>query len=301
VTIETLTLANLDELAALVGRACDLDELSAEHLRRKLFADPEQNPELILAARESGRLVGVAVGVARSRDAGRVGYVRLVATDPAFRRRGIATGLLDELERRLVADGATQIDVGGEGPVFLFPGVEVGYTAALCLFERRGYRIAHETSNMVVELAGRDFCPGELEARLAGQGIAIRPLVAADRAELDTYLSARWSAGWRHEALEALDVDPPTGFLAQRDGQIVGFAVYDVSRPGWFGPTGTDEELRGRGIGAALLRRCLAAWQTAGRERGEICWTRVWSFYAKVADARIGRWYLQLSRGGEGE
>ena len=40
------------------------------------------------------------------------------------------------------------------------------------------------------------------------------------------------------------------------------------------------------------------AWQAAGRERGEICWTRVWSFYAKVADARIGRWYLQLSRDG---
>ena len=294
--ISTLAPTDLDAVAGLVGRACDLDDLPAALLRRRLLDDPDGDPSLLLGAWSGDRLVGVAAGVVRGRPAERIGHVRLLAVEPDARRRGIASALLDELEARLARAGATRLQLGGENPGFIHPGVEVGYTAALCLFQGRGYRMTHETSNMAVDLTAGDFAAPALEERLAGLEVVVRRVETEDRPTLDAYLAENWSASWRVEMLETLDADPPTGFIALRGPEIVAFAAYGVARPSWFGPTGTNESERGRGIGAALLLRCLDALRAAGHPRAEICWTNVWPFYAKVADARICRWYWQMEK-----
>ena len=52
--------------------------------------------------------------------------------------------------------------------------------------------------------------------------------------------------------------------LSQPAGQrpadrLLGFACYDVAGRGVFGPTGVQEDYRGRGLGAGLLLACLHA------------------------------------------
>ena len=61
----------------------------------------ERNPGLFLVAERGGRLIGTAFG---SED-GRRGTVSRVAVLPEERRRGVATALLADLERRLFALG----------------------------------------------------------------------------------------------------------------------------------------------------------------------------------------------------
>jgi ribosomal protein S18 acetylase RimI-like enzyme len=299
--VGVLTEEDLPALARLLGRCLIHDELPPGLLRDRLFADPEQRPEHRLCVRaHDDALAGVAVGVVRARPDGPVGYVRLVATHPDHRGRGIATALLDSLEARLAAAGATRLAVGAELPCWLLVGVDVRYSAALCLFQRRGYTRTRDVFNLEVDLTRVEFDSGPVEAALAGHGISVARMAPADRAELDAYLSANWNQTWRLEGLAALDADPPSGFVARqrRDGRdaIVGFAVNDVARPGWFGPIGTDEALRGLGVGTALLLRCMRAWQEAGRTRGEINWIGPLRFYVRAVDATVCRVIWQMGK-----
>jgi len=54
---------------------------------------------------------------------------------------------------------------------------------------------------------------------------------------------------------------------------------------------GTLSAERGRGIGAALLRRCLADMRAAGQQTAMIGWVGPVSFYAGAVGARIDRVY----------
>jgi predicted N-acetyltransferase YhbS len=72
-----------------------------------------------------------------------------------------------------------------------------------------------------------------------------------------------------------------------KDGAIAGFAVYESSRRGFFGPTGVREDLRGKGVGAALLFRCLESMREMGYAYAIIGGVGPAEFYAKVCGARI--------------
>ena len=299
--IDTLKAADLPALARLVVRGLVHDELPPGALHNRCFADPDQRPEHRLCVRgPTGEPVGVAVGVVRERADARVGYVRLVVVHPDWRRRGIATTLLNTLESRLTDAGATRRAVGAELPIWLLAGVDVRYSAALCCFRSRGYERSRDVFNLEVDLTRREFDSEPIEAGLATHGIRVARMAPADSAELGAYLDANWSLTWRIEGLAALAADPPTGFVARRHmadhAELVGFAVYDVARPGWFGPIGTDARLRGLGVGTALLLRCMRAWQDAGRTRGEINWIGPLAFYSKAVDATVCRVLWQLDK-----
>jgi mycothiol synthase len=301
--IDTLSEADLPALGRLLARCLIHDELTPALLRDRLFADPGQRPEHRLCVRApEGTLAGVAIGVVRARSDSAVGHVRLVAVHPDHSGRGIATALLDTLEGRLTAAGAVRLAVGAEVPTWLLAGVDVRYSAALCLFERRGYARTRDVFNLEVDLTRREFDSGPVEAELSRHGITVARMAPWDRAELDAYLTANWSPTWRIEGLAALEFDPPSGFIARQrsDGRdaMVGFAVNDVARPGWFGPIGTDQPLRGLGVGTALLLRCMRAWQEAGRTRGEINWIGPLRFYVRALDATVCRVIRQMGKGG---
>lgn len=68
-----------------------------EEIAKKL----QRDPELFLVAEADGRIVGAVMGGFD----GRRGLIYHLAVDPAYRRRGIGTALMAELERRLVALG----------------------------------------------------------------------------------------------------------------------------------------------------------------------------------------------------
>jgi ribosomal protein S18 acetylase RimI-like enzyme len=261
-----------------------------------MLDDPEHDPRYSLAVRDGDRLLGAAIGVMRTRPEGQVGHVRFFAVDPIARRRGIASALLSELEARLASDGAAHLDVGAELPIWLFAGVDVRYTQALCLLERRDYVRQAETCNLSVDLVHGCFDTGAQENALREKGFLFRRMEASDRDALDFYLASRWSETWRYEGLSALAATPPTGFLALKDDHIVGFAAYDIMRPGWFGPIGTDQELRGLGIGTVLLLKCFRDLQLTGRREAEVSWIGPLYFYVTAANARICRVLVQFRK-----
>ncbi|MDL2205871.1 GNAT family N-acetyltransferase [Eubacteriales bacterium OttesenSCG-928-N13] len=97
--------------------------------------------------------------------------------------------------------------------------------------------------------------------RLNKQGITIRRALPADMHRLREFAILHFSEGWADECI--VSVAHSGCFIAVLDKQIVGFACTEAM-PDYFGPTGVLETMRGKGIGNALLLRCLVSM----RERG---------------------------------
>ncbi len=122
--------------------------------------------------------------------------------------------------------------------------------------------------------------------RPARAGITVRRLEAWDRFELQHFITAHFGETWAAEAdLAFAHGHPITGFAAVKDGSIAGFAVYECTRRGYFGPTGVREDLRGAGAGAALLLCCLAAMHEMGYGYAIIGGAGPSEFYARVCGA----------------
>ncbi len=126
------------------------------------------------------------------------------------------------------------------------------------------------------------------DARTVTSGIVVRRLEAWDRAGLRTFVKQHFGESWASEADFAFtNGHPITGFVAIEAGAIAGFAVYESSRRGFFGPTGVRGDLRGKGAGASLLFRCLKGMRDMGYAYAIIGGVGPAEFYEKVVGARI--------------
>ena len=286
----TLDESDLPDLAALCAATLVFDDCSPALLRYTLFGD-EEAAELRLGLRANGRLLAVAIGAySRHQERGVDGHIKLVATAPEAQRQGHARRLLGELEARFRAAGAAAVRLGFSRR-YLLPGVDLRYSRALCLFDRLGYQRQPFTYNVGVDLTRRSFDPAPLCRTLATDGITVRHVERDDQSAFANYLQTRWSAGWTFEGLQALDLnqEPVPAHIALYEGEIVGFAVYDVTRPGWLGPIGTNAEFRGRDVGTALLHACLFDWQRNGSHYGEVAGIGPLYFYVSACDGVISR------------
>lgn len=102
------------------------------------------------------------------------------------------------------------------------------------------------------------------ETAVPQAGVTIRRALPPERHVLLEWVGRHFSATWQSEAALTLSQQPPTMIIAIKDGALVGFACYDATAKGFFGPTGVDEAMRGQGIGEALLMATLRAMFAAG-------------------------------------
>lgn len=125
------------------------------------------------------------------------------------------------------------------------------------------------------------------EDRAAATGYQIRRADPWDRKRMQSFATACFGDLWAIEADRAFIHSPITAYLATRGPEIGGFAVYECTRRGFFGPTGVREDLRGKGIGAALLFRCLHSMSEMGYAYAVIGGVGPAEFYEKVCGAFV--------------
>lgn len=117
------------------------------------------------------------------------------------------------------------------------------------------------------------------------------------------FVTKHFSKGWASEIKGALYQTTPKVFIAVKDNNIIGFAAYDATAKGYFGPIGVDESIRGQNIGKALLLHALEAMYHEGYGYAIIGGVndKVIPFYEKSCQAiRIdlkGNVYDRLIRG----
>jgi mycothiol synthase len=263
------------------------DESGLEELLWRATPDPSVR----LVARDGASIVGI-IAATVSIDASEVGtgYVTLIAVRPDHQRTGLGRSLVRALQSRLETLGVTEIWTGGSQPNYWWPGIDSRYEAALSLFLSEGYTDVDHASNMRVVLSESVISNTLLE------DIATRRLTLAEFPDFQSWMSSSWEGAWDREVELVLRREPISCFVAEKDGAYVGFAAYDTNRLGSFGPMGSTPAIRGRGVGAALLRLCLRDYFERGDRDCQISWAGPQTFYRDAVAAEPDREFARLRK-----
>jgi predicted N-acetyltransferase YhbS len=99
---------------------------------------------------------------------------------------------------------------------------------------------------------------------VADSGITLRRARAFEKHTVTAFVRTNFSEKWVSEAEVAMTRQPIACFIATKEKEIIGFACYDTTLRGFFGPTGVLESARQLGVGKALLMRSLEALRESG-------------------------------------
>jgi len=100
--------------------------------------------------------------------------------------------------------------------------------------------------------------------RMAQGGVTIRRALPPELRLITGWVGEHFSQGWASETTVAMTRQPPTCFIATRNQELIGFSCHEATARGFFGPTGVAEDVRGLGIGRALLFASLTDMKAMG-------------------------------------
>lgn len=248
---------------------------------------PQTRRFALLLEDEEQAVVGLGAGVYMPKTG--KAYITFVAVDPALRRQGWGTKLLQELETLLLSqpEGAPEkIDIVFFNPTnFTWivpgteghdhpnsPGVDVS-TGGYLFFKNSGYRDFAIQNSYYLPLSQYEY-PEELAQRmdaLAQRGIEITYYDAGKHEGLADLMDALNNEDWRQRVLE--NVHRPDGgdplLVVVHNGRTVGFtgplAVQESGR-GYFAGIGIHPDCRGLGAGKTLFAALCRGLKQQGAE-----------------------------------
>jgi len=125
----------------------------------------------------------------------------------------------------------------------------------------------------------------ELYAKVEQQGIILRRARAYERHIVADWVGKHFSPKWVSEVKIAFSRQPVSCYIATKNKEVLGFACYDTTAKGFYGPTGVGEAARGTGIGKALLFKTMFALKDQGYVYGMIGGVGPREFYEKAIGA----------------
>ena len=121
----------------------------------------------------------------------------------------------------------------------------------------------------------------------AEQGFHLRRAQPFEITPVRRFVETNFSLAWADEISVGFARQPISIFVATMDRELVGFAAYECTRRGFFGPTGVIPSAQGKGIGKALLLAALHALREMGYVYAIIGAAGPVHFYQKTVGAII--------------
>lgn len=143
--------------------------------------------------------------------------------------------------------------------------------------------------DMLVRLWKLDFAGSRAkENEVCGNtGIKINRLLSPNFKKAEAFVREEFGEGWASEVTAAFYNSAPSCFMASKEGRFIGFACYNATGKGFFGPTGVSKECRGHGVGSCLLFRCLEALWEEGYAYAIIGGVGPKEYYERTAGATL--------------
>lgn len=258
------------------GSPYDLMKVAAE----KCYGDGYAGPASLLVAGSPAKPDGFAVYCGNT--------IRLLSVRKDARRRGIATALVEEARNRMRRDGHRRMRLGAEAGNYLTPGVWSEAPALNEFAERLGFLVEAEAVDLVVELA----------ALPSAQSTRVRRAAQGDRSRVLHFIEQEFGRVWRFETNRAFENDPPSIFIAEERGEIIGFSAAEANNRGLgsYGPAGVRSDHRKTGIGRDLLLASMNDLRERGYARSIVPWAAAIPFYERVAQAKVTHHFRTWSK-----
>ena len=297
--IKVINAGLIRECAKLCRQAMPRDIMPDFLFREKVFDDIDFRSDLNLIAVDEydGTAAGLISAVIRTSGEEKAGFIKLLCVPEQYRRKGIASSLYSEVEKKFLAVGIKEIRVCESVPNYFMPGIDPFYTEAVCFFESKGFVKFNDTSNLIADLLNNNFNTDKEEQQLLNAGITIKRADDNDYCSL-LMLLEKYFPGWKGEVASSFNNTPVSIYIALLDGKVIGFSAYEGNNKGtgWFGPMGTNPEYRGKGAGGVLFKKCLQDLKDLGFAKAIIPWVGPIPFYMKHANARVNRVFWRYKK-----
>ena len=130
-----------------------------------------------------------------------------------------------------------------------------------------------------------DICSIEELSFLKDKSVVIKRAIGPEKKVIIEWVEKNFTKGWASESDVALSKTPPRCFVAVKNNSLIGFACYDATAKGFFGPIGVLESERKTGVGSALLIRTLKQMYFDGYGYAIIGWAGSVEFFKKTVGA----------------
>ena len=288
---------DLSSITEFLNANLDYDNMNESLLKEKLIEDPNWEPKKALICNDNDKILGFMQGVIRDIRGTRYGYIKLMAVDKNYRRQGIARMLYEKLEGSFRSDSVDVVRIYDVPMNYFMPGIDPRYTEALCFAMRTGFKRFSDAVNLTVNLNELDWDTTEQEKALKIRGIEVRRIKAHEKQNVIDFVKEEWAL-WTYEVEMAYKDNPPSIHVAKLRGKIKAFSAHNGNNKGtgWFGPMGTHPDLRGKGIGSILLKRCLNDMRLMGQKSAIIPWVDHLDFYVHHTNARVDRVFWRYEK-----
>src|SRR5690348_4856635 len=119
------------------------------------------------------------------------------------------------------------------------------------------------------------------------QGFLVRRAQPFELTQVRRFVETNFTVAWADEISVGFARQPISVFIATIDRELAGFAGYECTRRGFFGPTGVIPAAQGKGVGKALLLASLYALRELGYVYGIIGAAGPVRFYQKTVGAIV--------------
>lgn len=126
-----------------------------------------------------------------------------------------------------------------------------------------------------------------LVLELETNGIVICRAQSFELTRVRSFVETLFTLAWADEISVGFANKPVSVYIAIVEQEIVGFAAYECTRRGFFGPTGVIESMQGCGVGKALLLACLWGMRELGYVYAIIGRAGPIEFYQKTVGAIV--------------
>ena len=235
---------------------CKYDQLTVNLFRKLITKNKNYYNDLSLLAVYKNKVVGYIVGFKTIKGKEEKGVIHSFVVDKEFRRKGIATKLIKEMENKLNTKTIVMAFSSGN---YMFPGVDYeNYPAAIKLIEKLGYKKGEPCSSMYKEL-GDYVMLAKYKKRLkdaAKKGYKFKLYTNEKINDVVNYVAKEFRPSWAEHVKEAIESGDAkeTLTLLKYKNKICGFAMRkmndEINR---FGPLGISESIRKEGLGSLLV------------------------------------------------
>ena len=120
------------------------------------------------------------------------------------------------------------------------------------------------------------------------ESIRIKRAFVGDKEAILKIVEDNFQKNWVYDVEHALMEPVSKCYIATEDGEILGFACFDSSAKGYFGPIGVNPARRGENIGKKLLIKTLESMREYGYGYAIIGWvSEAEQFYRKTVGAEF--------------